>query len=172
MECSEQEYFMREALREAELGLEQGFLPVGAVIVHNRIVIAKNHNQVSTKKGLLYHAELLVLQQVDNMDPKPGKRKDMALFTTLEPCMKCLGAVANLHLGSLYYGLETEEDGFVKTAQRWESERKKASRSLFGLPKVIVSGICRKESAALFAAYVRNYSKSPFVKWAKYLSEL
>jgi tRNA(adenine34) deaminase len=162
---------MREALRQAEIALEKGFLPVGAVVVHNGVVIARNHNRVAEGKGLLNHAELLVLLEVDNMAPKPGRRKDMALFTTLEPCMKCLGATANLHLGSLYYGLETEEDGFVKTAQHWEAERKKTSRMLFGLPSVIISGIYRDESIALFADFQRRYPHSPFVKWAKFLQE-
>src|SRR5262249_42127123 len=98
-------------------GMEQGNLPIGAVIVLSGRVIAAAHTAEVTEHRLLVHAELLALEEADRLRPFPGKRRDTVLFTTLEPCLMCFGAAMSFLVGSVYYALESPADGAVNLAQ-------------------------------------------------------
>lgn len=86
------EFFIRQALQAAHEGLEQGELPIGAVVVLNGQVIAPAHTMEKSEGRLLVHADLLALEAADKLKPFPGKRRDAKLFVTGEPCLMCLGA--------------------------------------------------------------------------------
>ena len=88
----EVEKFMRKALEMAQVGLSKGELPIGAVVVLDGEVIASAHTQEKSEGRLLVHAELLALEAADRIKPFPGRRRDVKLFTTSEPCLMCLGA--------------------------------------------------------------------------------
>src|SRR5262245_2334434 len=99
------EYFMRQALHQAEIGIENGEMPIGAVIVLNNQIIAASHTAEIAQKRLLVHAELLALEMADKLKPFPGKRRDVQLFTNLEPCLMCMGAAMSFFLGKIYFAL-------------------------------------------------------------------
>ena len=69
----------------AALGLEQGELSIGAVVVLEGRVIAAAHTIEHAAGRLLVHADLLALEAADRLQPFPGRRRDAKLFVTLEP---------------------------------------------------------------------------------------
>ena len=97
------EHFMRKALEVAQQGLDQGELPIGAVVVLDNQVIAAAHTRERAENRLLVHADLLALETADRLQPFPGKRRDARLYVNLEPCLMCLGAAMSFFIGAIYY---------------------------------------------------------------------
>ena len=94
---------MRLALEEAKLALEQGEIPVGAVVVCGGEVVARAHNEREALSDPTAHAEVLALRRAAQ---KLGRRRldGCRLYVTLEPCPMCAGAVVMAGVDSVYYG--------------------------------------------------------------------
>lgn len=104
---------MKIAIREAEAALEDGEIPVGAVVVSQNRVIARAHNQTELLKDVTAHAEMLaVTAAANNLNNK--YLNDCTLYVTLEPCAMCAGALAWAQLGKLVYGAADEKRGFSR----------------------------------------------------------
>jgi tRNA(adenine34) deaminase len=157
---------MREALRIARAGLEQGELPIGAVIVLDDRIIAAAHTAERAERRLLVHAELLALEAADRLQPFPGRRRDVQLFTTLEPCLMCLGAAMSFSLGAIHYALASPGDGAAGLVQGWQ--RDKAAMPSYQVPH-LHGGLLRAESVALFQDYVARHSSGGIWEWARTL---
>ena len=107
---SDDEAFMRLALRQAEKAGEAGEVPVGAVAVAGGQVIARAHNQVELLKDGTAHAEMLVLTQA--AAARGGWRlNEVTLYVTKEPCVMCAGAMVNTRLGRLVFGCPDPRGG-------------------------------------------------------------
>ncbi|MFZ4741159.1 MAG: nucleoside deaminase [Bacteroidales bacterium] len=105
------EYFMREALKEAVLAYEDNEVPIGAVIVANGRVIAKAHNLTERLNDVTAHAEMQAFTAAANY--LGGKYlKDCTLYVTLEPCIMCAGASFWAQIGKIIYGAKDEKRGF------------------------------------------------------------
>jgi len=161
--------YMKEVLKLAEDALQQGELPIAAMIVLDGNIISSAVTSEKLEKRFLVHAELLALEKADKLSPFPGKRMDAKLFTNLEPCMMCLGAVMSSFIGSVYYSLESPSDGAVEVAKQWE--RSHEDFPGYKLP-MIEGGILRKESKELFKKYTKLHSSGPMFEWAKSLAAL
>ena len=103
------EYFMNEAYKEALKSYNLNDTPVGCVIVKDDIIIARTHNCKDIKKNSIMHAELLA---VDKACKKVGdwRLEDCSLYTTLEPCMMCMGAIVESRIKLIYYGTENNNE--------------------------------------------------------------
>ena len=101
------EKFMNVAYNEAMKSYKKDEIPVGAVIVKNNVIIAKAHNCKENKKNSIMHAELLVVdkacKKLDNW-----RLDDCVLYTTLEPCMMCMGAIIESRIKMVYYGTKSK----------------------------------------------------------------
>jgi tRNA(adenine34) deaminase len=94
---------MTIALEEARAALAHGDVPVGAVIVHDDVVIARRHNERERTQDPTAHAEVLALRDAALL--LGGWRlDDCTLVVTLEPCVMCAGALVNARIGRLVYG--------------------------------------------------------------------
>ena len=97
------EYFMRLALKEAEMALSENEIPIGAVIVANGKVIARAHNQTETLHDVTAHAEMLAITAAANQ--LGGKYlSGCTLYVTVEPCVMCAGAIGWAQLSRIVYG--------------------------------------------------------------------
>lgn len=161
-------HFMQEALKVATEGLEKGELPIGAVVVLDGQIIARAHTAEIAEQRMLVHAELLALLKADTLVGRSSKRANVMLFTTLEPCLMCMGAAMSFFLGQIYYALEAPGDGAVALAHQWQ--RKEADFPAYRVPSV-EGGLLRQESLDLFKAYVQRYPPAarPLWEWAKTL---
>ncbi|HXQ01370.1 MAG TPA: tRNA adenosine(34) deaminase TadA [Candidatus Udaeobacter sp.] len=97
------EYFMREALRQALKAGKADEVPVGAVIVRAGKIIARAHNQVELLKDATAHAEMLALTQAEAA-VGDWRLIDCDLYVTKEPCAMCAGALVHTRVGRVIFG--------------------------------------------------------------------
>ncbi len=111
MELFTDEYFMREALKEAQKAFETGEVPVGAVVVCKNRIIARAHNQTEKLTDATAHAEMLATTAAANY---LGSKylNECTLYVTLEPCVMCAGALHWVQLQKLVYGAADVQRGY------------------------------------------------------------
>ena len=83
--------FMAAAIKEAEIGREEGGIPIGAVLVYGGQIIGRGHNRRVQKESAILHAEMDVLENVGRLSPSIYRAS--TLYTTLSPCAMCSGAI-------------------------------------------------------------------------------
>lgn len=111
MELYTDEYFMREALKEAQKAFEISEVPVGAVVVCNNRIIARAHNQTEKLTDATAHAEMLATTSAANY---LGSKylNECTLYVTLEPCVMCAGALHWVQLKKLVFGASDVQRGY------------------------------------------------------------
>ncbi len=107
------EYFMKQALQEAQKAFDAGEVPVGAVVVCDNRIIAKSHNNTEQLRDVTAHAEIIALTAASAY---LGSKylPDCTLYVTLEPCVMCAGALAWAQLGRVVYGASDDKSGFMR----------------------------------------------------------
>jgi tRNA(adenine34) deaminase len=105
------EFFMNEALREAQKAFEQDEVPVGAVIVSKNTIIARSYNMTEILCDVTAHAEILAITSAENY---LGSKylDECTLYVTLEPCLMCAAATKWAQLGRLVIGAADPKAGF------------------------------------------------------------
>lgn len=83
--------FMKAAIAEALLGLKEGGVPIGSVVVLDGKIIGRGHNRRVQKGSVILHAELDALENAGRMSPDKYKR--CTIYTTMSPCPMCSGAI-------------------------------------------------------------------------------
>ncbi len=106
-------YFMKIAMREAQMAFDEGEVPIGAVIVARNQVISKAHNQVEMLNDVTAHAEILAITSASQ---SYGSKylTDCTLYVTIEPCVMCAGALRWSQIERVVYGADDEKYGFMK----------------------------------------------------------
>ena len=106
----QKEYYMRQAIKEAEKAYKKLEVPVGAIIVKDEKIIARAHNQKETKTDTTKHAEILAIQKASKK-LKSWRLIDCEMYVTLEPCSMCAGAMINSRIKKVYIGAMDEKTG-------------------------------------------------------------
>jgi cytosine deaminase len=83
--------FMRAAIAEAGLGLSEGGIPIGSVLVHVGRIIGRGHNRRVQRGSVVLHGEMDALEQAGRQPA--AVYRDSVLYTTLSPCAMCSGAI-------------------------------------------------------------------------------
>ena len=105
------EQMMRKALAEAQLALQKGEVPIGAVIACKGRVVARAHNLTETLCDVTAHAEMQAITAAANM--LGGKYlPECTLYVTVEPCPMCAGACGWAQLGRIVYGAADPKRGY------------------------------------------------------------
>jgi len=108
-------YFMKQALSEAKKAFDKGEVPVGAVIVCNRRIIARAHNLTETLNDVTAHAEMQAITAAASV--LGGKYLiDCTLYVAVEPCPMCAGALAWSQISRIVYGVGDEKRGYSLVA--------------------------------------------------------
>jgi len=138
------EYFMREALKEARKALELDEVPVGAVIVCQDRIIGRGHNLTERLVDVTAHAEMQAFTAASNY---LGAKylEECTLYVTLEPCVMCAGAAFWTQIGRVVYGASDEKRGYTKT-----------QASLLHPRTTVVPGILEKECAVLLTEFFKS----------------
>ena len=109
------EYFMKQALKEAEKAYNLDEVPVGAVIVSNNKIISRAHNYMQALNDATAHAEMQAITMAS--DFIGGKYlHDCTLYVTLEPCVMCAGASFWSKISKIVFGARDEKNGFLNVA--------------------------------------------------------
>lgn len=114
MEVTQQtdEKYMRLALNEARLALDNDEVPIGAVIVSGGSVVGRGHNLVETLVDVTAHAEIQAITAASST--LGGKYlPDCTIYVTVEPCIMCAGALAWSQIGRIVYGASDPKRGYT-----------------------------------------------------------
>ena len=106
-------FFMEEALIEAKKALEIGEVPIGAVVVLGEDIIGRGYNQPITKNDPTAHAEIMALRDA-SMNLKNYRLKDTQVYSTLEPCLMCAGALVHARVKKLFYSASDPKSGVIE----------------------------------------------------------
>ena len=105
------EFYMREALREARAAAAEGEVPIGAVVVCGDHVIGRAHNQTERLHDTTAHAEMLAFTAAsEHLGAK--YLNDCTLYVTVEPCLMCAGALAWSQISRIVYGASDDKRGY------------------------------------------------------------
>lgn len=144
------EYFMKEALKQANLAYKNDEVPVGAVITYDNQIIARAHNLTETLVDVTAHAEMQAFTSA--ADSIGGKYlKDCTLYVTLEPCIMCAGASYWTQIGKIVFGAYDPKRGYSKVNKPITHPKTK-----------IIGGILREDCGQLLNQYFtdkRNLEK-------------
>ncbi|MBN2213773.1 MAG: nucleoside deaminase [Bacteroidales bacterium] len=138
------EYYMKEALKEAEKAMMRDEIPVGAVIVYKNQIIGRAHNLTETLNDVTAHAEMQAFTAAANT---MGSKylTECTLYVTLEPCIMCAGACFWTQIGRMVYGAADKERGFTRI-------RKKILH-----PKTqVMAGVLEQECSNILTAFFRK----------------
>ncbi len=114
MELQEKEFFMREALKEAQKAYDQAEVPIGAVVVLNGEIIGRGYNIREKEQDATLHAEIKAIRQA-NQHLGSWRLEDCELFVTLEPCPMCSGAMILARLKKVTFGAFDSKAGTAGT---------------------------------------------------------
>lgn len=150
---NQDEYWMQEALKEAEKALKKKEVPVGAVVVYQNKIIGRGHNQVETLNDATAHAEILAIGAASNY-LNSWRLNDSTIYVTVEPCIMCAGAIILSRLDKLVFGTLDPKAG--------------ACGSLYNLTQdirlnhqvEIVSGVLEEQCKAILTAFFERLRKS------------
>lgn len=111
------EYFMKEALKEAQKAFDINEVPIGAVIVLNQEIIARAHNLTERLNDVTAHAEMQAFTSAAEF--LGGKYlHDCILYVTIEPCVMCMGASYWTQLNKIVYGARDKKRGVSNLNER------------------------------------------------------
>ena len=113
------EYYMDFAIKEALKAKKKKEVPVGAIIVQNNKIIAKAHNKIEKNKCSINHAEIIAIKKA-NKKNNNWRLDDCIMYTTMEPCMMCCGAIQLSRIKKIVYGVKNKKYGYTKKMKNFE----------------------------------------------------
>jgi tRNA(adenine34) deaminase len=143
------QYFMHEALRQAQKAYAADEVPVGAVVVRKGKIIASAHNQVELLKDATAHAEMLALTQAEAA-VGDWRLTDCDLYVTKEPCAMCAGALVHTRIRRVIFGCADPSAGAAGSTMNL------LQVSAFNHQCEITSGVLRDECAAILQDFFRK----------------
>lgn len=104
------EKYMKEAIKQAQKAAAAGDVPIGCVIVKDNKIIARGYNKRNAKKTTLAHAELLAIEKASK---KLGdwRLEECTMYITLEPCQMCAGAIVQARIPQVKVGAMNKKAG-------------------------------------------------------------
>ena len=135
---------MRKALDEAFKALEKDEVPIGAIIVHKKKIIAKAHNLCEQLIDFTAHAEMQVFTSATN-HLQNKYLNECTLYVTLEPCVMCAGAAFWTRIGKIVYGAKDENRGYMQ-----------ADEKILHPQTIINGGVLENECSQLLKDYFKS----------------
>lgn len=144
------EFYMNEALLEAQKAFDAQEVPVGAIITtKNGDIIARAYNLKESIPSATAHAELLAIEQACK-HLSQWRLTDCTLYVTLEPCFMCSGAIVLARLSTVVYGATDPKTGAVKSlANVLTDNRLNHSCN-------VISGVCEEEASKILKIFFRS----------------
>ena len=140
------EYFMTQALRQAQTAFEKDEVPVGAVVTVENKIISRGYNQVETLGDPTAHAEMIALTSAFNF--LGGKYlPDATIYITVEPCLMCAGALYWSKIGRIVYGASDPKNGYLHITKETFPFHPKTS---------LTQGVLHDECAALMKSFFQQ----------------
>lgn len=143
--------WMNEALKEAKKAYNQNEVPVGAVVVYQDKVIARDHNRREKQQSFFAHAEFLAMKKAAK---KIGswRLENCDVYVTMEPCPMCAGAMIQARIRNLYYAAKDPKAGVAESVFNMFDYKFNHSVNVEG-------GIMEKESQVIIKSFFKELRK-------------
>lgn len=141
------EFYMREALKEAQKAFDANEVPIGAVIVCRNTIIARAHNLTERLNDFTAHAEMQAFTSASEY-LQNKYLNECTLYVTLEPCVMCTGAAFWTQIGRVVFGTTDEKRGVSSL-----------SSQLFHPKTEVIGGVLAEESAQLLSTFFKAKRK-------------
>ena len=146
--------YMGIAYQEALKALDEGEVPVGAIIVRDRQIIGRGYNRIEKLSDATAHAEIIAIGAASNQT-ESWRLNGCTLYVTLEPCLMCLGAIMQSRIEMIVYGAPDPRAGAVDTHEY----RNEIELSYRWFPTV-VAGIYANECGTLLSSFFTKLRKN------------
>lgn len=141
---AEDQYYMQEALKEAQQAYEKGEVPIGAIVVGGGRILGRGHNLVEQLHDPSAHAEMLAITAAcQALNSK--LLTYCSLYVTIEPCPMCAGAIHWARLGQIVYGAREEKFGYQRH-----------SPSIIHGRTIVRGGVLEYEARALMQSFFQS----------------
>lgn len=104
------EYYMKEAIKQAKKAAKLGEVPIGCVIVYENRIIGRGYNRRNTDKSTLSHAEITAIKRASRV-MGDWRLEECTLYVTLEPCQMCSGAIVQARIPRVVMGCRNPKAG-------------------------------------------------------------
>lgn len=149
---SEMEYFMRQALTQAEMSASRGEIPVGAVIVSDGKIIASAHNTCIADCNVSRHAEINALAQAGS-EMQNYRLDGCDIYITLEPCAMCASALIQARIKRVIYGAVEPKTGAAGSIVNLFADKRLNTHT------AIRGGILQEECRSVLSCFFQNKRK-------------
>lgn len=143
------DFYMREAIKEAKKAEELNEVPIGAVIVHDGQIISRAHNLRESEQNAIAHAELLAIDQACR-ELGSWRLEDAELYVTLEPCPMCSGAILLSRVKRVVYGASDPKAGCAGTLMNLLQDGR------FNHQSEVVEGVLEDECGQMLTDFFRK----------------
>lgn len=169
---SQKEWLMREALAEAQRGMDDGEAPLGCVLALGNggdpQIVARGYNRTNALGRKTAHAEMVAFENAGSQNGQPPSlplgAEDVILVSTLEPCVMCLGAAMEAGVRVVLFGLHAPADSGTQRVTPPESPESRTPE--------IEGGILPAESRALFERWLSAHKGTEQAKFVEQLLAL
>ena len=146
------ESWMQQALKEAVKAAEEGEVPVGAVVVHNSMVIGRGYNRTESLGDATAHAEILAIGAASET-LGDWRLEDCTLYVTLEPCPMCAGAIVQARIPKLVFGAPDPKAGACGTLYNIVEDQR------LNHVVEVITGVREEESSSLIKSFFHQLRK-------------
>ena len=133
------DFFMKQALKQAELAFSEDEVPIGALIVANNQIIGRGHNQVEKLNDPTAHAEMIAITAASSF-LNSTYLNECSIYVTVEPCVMCYGAIKNARIKHIVLGCLEPKHGFTNFVSKPSSLE-------------LTSGVLEEESVRLMRSF-------------------
>jgi tRNA(adenine34) deaminase len=143
------EKWMKIALNEANLAMNEREIPVGAVLIQNNKLIARSHNQPIKNNDPTAHAEIQLLRKAGEQQ-KNYRLIGSTIYVTLEPCTMCFGAMVHARIERIVFGASDFKTGVCGSCINLNKE------NFFNHKISITGGVLENESSELLKLFFKS----------------
>lgn len=148
----EKEFFMTEALKEAQISLQKEEIPIGCVIVKDGQIIGRGHNAREELNQAIMHAEIMAINEA-NVAEGNWRLLDATLFVTIEPCVMCSGAIGLARIPQVIYGAANQKFGGAGSLYDILTDERLNHRVL------VEQGVLEEDCATIMQTFFRQSRK-------------
>ena len=149
---TENERYMRAALRQAEKARNLEEVPIGCVIVHDGKIIGRGYNRRNTDKSTLAHAEILAIKKASKIIGD-WRLEECTMYVTLEPCQMCAGAIVQARIPRVVIGSMNPKAGCCGSILNLLEEER------FNHQVMVERGILEEECSAMLTDFFKELRK-------------
>ena len=150
---TEDEKYMRQAIRLAKKAGDNGDVPIGCIIVYQGKVIGRGYNRRNKDKSPLAHAEIMAIKKASKIIGD-WRLEECRMYVTLEPCQMCSGAIVQARIPEIVIGCMNPKAGCAGSIINI------LDMPAFNHQVSITRGVCQKECSEMLKEFFKNLRKN------------